>query len=131
MKPRKTVPHFESEADEATWWDDHQGMVEKNLLEGIAKGTAPRGTAARLSRQLRASNNITIRIAVEDIDRARRLAEVKGIGYQTLMKMLLHEALAREEATVRRRERRAGWPLVSTVGRTARARSSDSAGWRW
>jgi predicted DNA binding CopG/RHH family protein len=34
---------------------------------------------------------------LDDIDRARVLAEKKGIGYQTYMKMLLHEALEREE----------------------------------
>jgi hypothetical protein len=118
MKPRKTVPHFESAADEAKWWDDHQGMVERNLLEGIAKGTASQGVAERLSRQLGVSKNITMRIAVEDIERARRLAEVKGIGYQTLMKMLLHEALARgrsdcgaasETRALRERAGREGW----------------------
>ena len=32
-----------------------------------------------------------------DIERARRLAEKKGIGYQTYMKILLREALDRED----------------------------------
>ena len=102
VKPKETVPKFESEADEARWWDDHRAMVEDNLLGSMAKGTAQRGTAKRLSRQGRPSKNITIRITLEDIDRARRLAGVKGVGYQTLMKMLLHEALGREEAAVAR-----------------------------
>ena len=105
MKPRETVPNFVSEADEAKWWDDRQETVENNLLEAMAKGTAQQGAAAKLSRQLRPSKNITIRITLEDIDRARRLAEVKGLGYQTLMKMLLHEALRREEAAVARQVR--------------------------
>ncbi len=35
---------------------------------------------------------------VDDIERARRLADRKGLGYQTYMKMLLHEALNREES---------------------------------
>jgi predicted DNA binding CopG/RHH family protein len=34
---------------------------------------------------------------VTDIDKARQLAEAKGIGYQTLIKVLLHDALKREE----------------------------------
>jgi len=103
MKRTRTVPKFDSEKDEARWWDQQHGMVEKNLLDAMAQGTAQRGVALRLARQARASKNITIRIPLEDIDRARRLSETKGIGYQTFMKMLLHEALAREEAAARSR----------------------------
>ena len=44
----------------------------------------------------REPKNITIRVAISDIERARALAAQKGIGYQTLMKMLLKEALDRE-----------------------------------
>src|SRR5207244_393285 len=40
----------------------------------------------------------TIRLATEDIDRARGLAAQKGIGYQTYIKILLREALQREAA---------------------------------
>ncbi len=109
MKATGTVPKFESEAEEAKWWDDNQKMVEQNLLNALASGSAHRGMALRLTRQARRSKNITIRIPVEDIDRARRLSARKGIGYQTIMKMLLHEALAREEETrVRKPAKRAG-----------------------
>jgi len=38
------------------------------------------------------------RIPVDDIERAHRLADRKGLGYQTYMKMLLHAALNREES---------------------------------
>ena len=43
------------------------------------------------------SKSITVRIPVTDIDKARQLAEAKGIGYQTLIRLLLHDALKREE----------------------------------
>jgi predicted DNA binding CopG/RHH family protein len=62
-------------------------------------GTAHRGGPAAL---LRESRNITIRIANSDIERARKLAERKGIGYQTFMKMLLREGLDREEKRARK-----------------------------
>jgi predicted DNA binding CopG/RHH family protein len=39
----------------------------------------------------------TIRLAPEDISRARTLAERRGLRYQTYLKMLIHEALEREE----------------------------------
>jgi predicted DNA binding CopG/RHH family protein len=36
---------------------------------------------------------VTIRLANEDIAMARQLADGKGVGYQTYIKLLLHEAL--------------------------------------
>ena len=43
------------------------------------------------------SPTITIRIAETDLQRARALAARKGLRYQTYLKMLLHEALDRDE----------------------------------
>jgi len=94
---RPKVPKFKTEKEEAEWWDAHMEMVGEELLKAIEDGTARRGTAQRLVKEARASRNITIRIAISDIERARKLAEKKGIGYQTYMKMLLREGLDREE----------------------------------
>jgi predicted DNA binding CopG/RHH family protein len=91
------VPEFGSEADEALWWDEHRAEVEQNLGEAMRGGSAQRGTAQRLMREARASKNITIRMPLADLERARQLSSKKGLGYQTYVKMLLHEALDREE----------------------------------
>jgi hypothetical protein len=37
-----------------------------------------------------------LRVAVKDVEAARKFAERKGLRYQTYIKMLLHEALQRE-----------------------------------
>ena len=42
------------------------------------------------------------RVPADDLDRARRVAERKGLPYQTYMKLLLREGLNREEKTRRR-----------------------------
>jgi len=99
---RPKVPRFETEAAEARWWYAHKQMVEENLSQAMRDGTAQRGTAQRLTREARESKNITIRMPIADIERARKLSAKKGLGYQTFMKMLLHEALEKEE------KRRAG-----------------------
>ncbi len=91
------IPVFESEAQEAARWDDHKAVTEENLLKAMREGTAQRGTAQRLTQEARLSKNITIRMPLADLERARRLSEKKGLGYQTFMKMLLHEALERED----------------------------------
>jgi len=76
------------------------------LVDAIEKGTAHRGGLRRVIQKRRESKNITIRIAVADIERAQTLAAEKGIGYQTLMKMLLKEALDREALGRIRRRRK-------------------------
>jgi predicted DNA binding CopG/RHH family protein len=39
---------------------------------------------------------IAIRLPETDLAQARKIAERKGIGYQTLLKMLVREGLTRE-----------------------------------
>ena len=100
------VPRFTTEAEEAQWWYDHRDVVEANLSEALRNGTANYGTAQRVMREIRESKNITIRMPLNDLDRARKLSKKKGLGYQTYMKMLLHEALDREEAAAKKASRR-------------------------
>ncbi|MGH9786001.1 MAG: hypothetical protein ACRD88_17660 [Terriglobia bacterium] len=90
------LPRFAAKAEEAKWWDDHMDLVAANLIEGIKTGAAHKGGPRRVIQERRQSKNITIRVALADIERARTLAAERGIGYQTLMKMLLKQALDRE-----------------------------------
>ena len=39
------------------------------------------------------TKNVAVRLPVTDIERARKLAAKRGVGYQTIIKTLLHEAL--------------------------------------
>lgn len=77
------APEFRSEAEETTWWDQHQELISDLLLKHGRRGTVP-------------TKNISVRLPVTDIDRARKLGEKRGVGYQTVIKTLLHEALRRE-----------------------------------
>lgn len=89
MKPKKATavvidaPEFRSEAEEAQWWDRHQDLIADLLLKHGRRGAVP-------------TKNVSVRLPVTDIERARKLAEKRGVGYQTLIKTLLHEALKRE-----------------------------------
>lgn len=91
------VPEFESEEQEARWWDEHRLQVEGNLSDALRSGRAQRGSAQKAVREARASKNITIRMPLADLERARQLSAKKGMAYQTYVKMLLHEALDLEE----------------------------------
>jgi predicted DNA binding CopG/RHH family protein len=43
-----------------------------------------------------ASVQIALRLPEPDVTKAREIATRKGVGYQTLLKMLVHEGLRRE-----------------------------------
>lgn len=77
------APDFRSEADEAKWWDRHRELIADLLLKHGRRGAVP-------------TKNISVRLPVTDIERARKLAAKRGVGYQTLIKTLLHEALKKE-----------------------------------
>ena len=72
-----------SEAEEAESWDLHQGLIADLLLKHGRRGAVP-------------TKNVSVRLPVTDIERARKLAEKRGVGYQTLIETLLHEALKKE-----------------------------------
>lgn len=78
-----TTPVFRTEADEAAWWDEHSEMVTDLLIKY--------GRPARVPTQ-----SVTMRLPVQDVERARHLAGKRGVGYQTLIKSLLHDSLKRE-----------------------------------
>lgn len=94
----KRIPRFRNESDEADWWASSEGrnFVKQKSAESRRKKAESQGSAlvAQLNRSM--SVQIALRLPKADLSEARRIAERKGIGYQTLLKMLLHEGLRRE-----------------------------------
>jgi predicted DNA binding CopG/RHH family protein len=89
---RKQLPNFASEAEEAQWYQDHQDELEDYFEPVTAAGNPGLGFEP-----VGRTQPITIRVSVPDIDRARAIAASKGIGYQTLLKMAIHEWLDEED----------------------------------
>ena len=104
MPTKVRVPRFKSEAEEADWLFNHQDYITDLFEKAAAAGTLGHGTVARLARERvsQASPTITIRLAEDDLVRARTLAAEKGLRYQTYLKMLLHQALNSEEHNAKR-----------------------------
>jgi predicted DNA binding CopG/RHH family protein len=90
------IPEFSSEAEEAAWWDAHRSEIEAEIRQRV-KQKRPL-TLGSLLQRAKPSQPITLRIPKEDLENARRLAARKGLGYQTYIKMLLREALAKNGA---------------------------------
>jgi len=63
--------------------------MERRILEGSALTLQQAASRSK-------TRPVTLRLAATDIDLARTMAAQLGVGYQTYVKMLLHEALRRE-----------------------------------
>jgi predicted DNA binding CopG/RHH family protein len=101
------IPNFKNEAEEAVWWEKHRASVEADLRAAMRTGkTLSLGDVMAQARRKKELLPVTIRLASEDIDMARQLASDKGIGYQTYIKLLLHEALRKETGRQTRGTRR-------------------------
>jgi predicted DNA binding CopG/RHH family protein len=91
-----SVPKFANEDEEARWWASVAGrrFVKAQAATRTARQQKGSSLASGLSRT--GSVQIALRLPVPDLAKAREIAQRKGIGYQTLLKMLVHEGLRRE-----------------------------------
>src|SRR5690349_8491011 len=99
MKTKPTsIPIFKSESDEADWWASSDGRRFVKQKSAQASGKKNKYEASPLVARLNKTGSVQIalRLPETDLAEARKLATRKGIGYQTLLKMLVHEGLQRE-----------------------------------
>jgi hypothetical protein len=90
------MPKFKNQSDEADWWSSREGRAFVKLHSAQPKGAKTAGSRLVASMAKKNSIQIAIRLPEVDLRRARKIATRKGIGYQTLIKMLVHEGLQRE-----------------------------------
>jgi len=90
------MPNFANEDHEAKWWAGPKGraFLKEQGATGSPKKQKGSPLVANLSRA--SSVQIALRLPAPDLAMARQIAGRKGIGYQTLLKMLVHEGLRRE-----------------------------------
>jgi predicted DNA binding CopG/RHH family protein len=99
MKTSPSVmPRFRNESDEADWWASSAGReyVKGKAAEARSNGAKTKGSALLDKLAKKKSVQIAIRLPEADLAKAREIADRKGIGYQTLLKMLVHQGLQRE-----------------------------------
>ena len=93
---------FKSDEEFANWVESAEGraLIRKQYDEANSKGTLrrelPGKVSAILSRTPQTAVSIHLRVPTKDLGRARSIAQRKGIGYQTWLKMAIHEAVERE-----------------------------------
>ncbi|MEO8726760.1 MAG: hypothetical protein ABI383_11665 [Acidobacteriaceae bacterium] len=90
----KKLSKFNSEAEEAAWWYDHQDDIAQAFIEAEQHGTLRHGTVARLAAEHLPSN---VLLPDHDLELARKQAQAVGVDPEDYIRSLLHEALLREE----------------------------------
>jgi len=90
-------PYFKSEKEEAEWWDKNSAFILEEFKRAQAEGRLSAGKAIVKAVEKQASKSITIRLDEGDLELAKRQAKERGLRYQTYLKMLIHEALLKEE----------------------------------
>lgn len=92
------IPTFANEQEEADWWSSSVGrsFLKQQAPAQIATRTKGSKFVTKLARVN--SVQIALRLPSPDLAKAREIAERKGIGYQTLLKMLVHEGLQRVDS---------------------------------
>lgn len=101
-QPKRVVPAFANETEEAEWWFKNRGKHGKQMLAAVKSGEAQVLTKEKLRERIAASKKtaapvVALRIPATDLALARKQAERKGLPYQTYIKSLLHETLAERE----------------------------------
>jgi predicted DNA binding CopG/RHH family protein len=91
------IPKFSNEHEEADWWASAEGR--RFLKNQPPQSAVKSGRGSKLVTKLARSSSVQIalRLPSPDIEKAREIAAKKGIGYQTLLKMIVHEGLLREQ----------------------------------
>jgi predicted DNA binding CopG/RHH family protein len=97
-KKTHEMPKFKNESEEANWWASRagRGYVKQKSVEAKSRGIETKGSSLVRKLNKKSSVQIAIRLPAADLAHARKIAERKGIGYQTLVKILVHEGLVRE-----------------------------------
>lgn len=85
------IPEFKSDEEAAAWFETHDTAPHMDRLEQVHEPIQTVRTQQRPSRK-----PVGMRLRVDYLEAIKKVAEQKGIPYQTLMQMWLVERLRQE-----------------------------------
>jgi predicted DNA binding CopG/RHH family protein len=84
-EPGFQVPEFKTDAEEIAWLErNHERLVELTLRHGKKVNLALKEPTQQIS----------IRLPVRDLERAKKIAGVRKVNYQSVLKQALRRGLA-------------------------------------
>lgn len=86
LKPAKKVPNFRTDEEAAEFFDTHDTSELLDALPEVGPIIDARPPLKPIS----------LRLPPETIEEAKRVARRKGIAYQTLLRLWIHERIDRE-----------------------------------
>jgi hypothetical protein len=114
--PRRSteMPNFKSESEEADWYATPAGrrQTQREFERALRDGTLmvnPKGLkipptdmimlAELLARaKEKATQAISLRVSIADIETAKKIAAKRGVGYQTVLKQAIRDGLKERNA---------------------------------
>ncbi|MFQ5829795.1 MAG: CopG family antitoxin [Candidatus Methylomirabilia bacterium] len=95
MRQQPRIPQFKDDREAADFWAAHDSTPYlRELRETGVKASA--ALRRRVAARAAAKKPVTLRLEPRQIAAAKRVARRKSIPYQTLLRMWIAEALARE-----------------------------------
>ncbi|MEW6183335.1 MAG: CopG family antitoxin [Bacillota bacterium] len=95
MTEKQQIPEFKNEEEARDFFDEHNTVELLKETEPEELVLAPE-LAEKLRKRRERKEVITIRISAPHLAKIRRVAQRKGIPYQTLIQFWLAEALEKE-----------------------------------
>ena len=95
--PKRVVPHFENEADEAAWWYDNQDLIEQDFIEALENGAVGHGRTWTMRYSVAPPTPSVITLDAEDEKLASELAASRGESYEAFVRRVVHQALELEK----------------------------------
>jgi predicted DNA binding CopG/RHH family protein len=83
------IPSFNSERAETAWWDKNRAEVEAHLRQVLREKSKAQPRVVMTPGYKKKFVPVSIGLTGADLDAARKIAEDRGIGYETYIKSLL------------------------------------------
>jgi len=92
----KKIPDFKTEEEEARFWDEHDSTKFIEEFEPVEVEVSPELEEKIISRR-ELKKPITLRLEPKQIDMVKKIAVMKGLPYQTLIRMWIKERIKAEK----------------------------------
>jgi hypothetical protein len=110
LRKSTDVSKSKSGAGEADWYTTPQGrrQTQREFARALKDGTVIRSAGSKVAKtdpkvlqqlmqqaKQNATRAISIRVPIADLERAQRIAEKTGVGYQAVLKQAIRKGLKR------------------------------------